>query len=96
MLTGIHNVDELPVAGSYRLVSEADWDRRCRSQKKAKHKVRTLRAQLGQDVEEDQFSTTSSSDSMASESTQVADRERRKQMSKGVEPKGSVLARSRL
>ena len=47
MLTGIHNFDELPVAGSYRLVSEADWDRRCRSQKKAKRKVRTLRAQLG-------------------------------------------------
>ena len=23
MLTGIHNIDELPVAGSYRLVSEA-------------------------------------------------------------------------
>ena len=31
MLTGIHNVDELPVGGSYRLVSEEDWDRRCRS-----------------------------------------------------------------
>ena len=31
MLTGIHDVDELPVAGSYPLVSEADWDRRCRS-----------------------------------------------------------------
>ena len=82
MLTGIHNVDELPVAGNYRLVSEADWDRRCRSQKKAKRKVRTLRAQLGQDLDEDQFSTTSSSDSMASEGTRAADRERRKKKSK--------------
>ena len=26
MLTGIHNVDELPAAGSYRLVSEAATD----------------------------------------------------------------------
>ena len=82
MLTGIHNVDESPVAGSYRLVSEADWDRRCRSQKKAKRKVRTLRAQLGRDLDEDQFSTTSSSDSLASEGTRAADRERRKKRSK--------------
>ena len=44
--------------------------------------MRTLRAQLGQDLEEDQFSTTSSSDSMASEGTRVADRERRKKRSK--------------
>ena len=71
MLTSIHNVHELPLAGSYRLVSEAKWDRRCRSQKKAKRKVRTLRAQQGQDLEEDQLSTTSLSDSMASEGTRV-------------------------
>ena len=63
-------------------MSEAYWDRRCRSQKKAKRKVRTLRAQLGQDLEEDHFSTTSSSDSMASEGMRVADRESRKKRSK--------------
>ena len=74
MLTGIHNVGALPVARTYRLVSEADRDRRCRSQKKANRKVRTLRARRGQDVDEDQFSTTTSSDSMASEGTRVADR----------------------
>ena len=82
MLTGIHNVDELPAAGSYQLVSEADWDGRSRSQKKAKRKVRTVRAQLGQDVEEEQFTKTSSSHSMASEGTRVADRERRPKRSK--------------
>ena len=44
--------------------------------------MQTLRAQLGEDLEGDQFSKASSSDSMASEGTRVADRGRRNKRSK--------------
>ena len=53
MLTGLHNITNLPAVGNFRLVSAEEWERRGHSRAKANRKVQELHMQLDEKVGEE-------------------------------------------